>query len=192
MTAILPADDFHFSPENKRKLCGGGGYPRLYALKDNTWLLGYDNGRINVRRSFDEGRNWTAPSIASFHDEAWCANVDFHEMPDGAILCSYRAIGRPTISAHERAIYCSISYDKGETWHEYNTIVSNFAMGLGEKKILETMSKGYNVGFYEPFVDVIDGKVTVMYADMTGSSATSVYSRRLTDACSWARLPTSV
>ena len=54
MTALLHADDFHFSPENKRKLCGGGGYPRLYALKDNTWLLGYDNGRINVRRSFDE------------------------------------------------------------------------------------------------------------------------------------------
>ena len=40
MTAILHADDFHFSPENKRKLCGGGGDPLLYALKDNTWLLG--------------------------------------------------------------------------------------------------------------------------------------------------------
>ena len=175
MTALHSADDFHFSPENKRKLCGGGGYPRLYALKDNTWLLGYDNGRINVRRSFDEGRNWTAPSIASFHDEAWCANVDFHEMPDGAILCSYRAIGKPTISAHERAIYCSISFDKGETWHEYNTIVSNFAMGLGEKKILETMSKGYNVGFYEPFVDVIDGKITVMYADDFSPMAQNVH-----------------
>ncbi len=175
MSAILSADEFKFSPENKRRLCGGGGYPRLYALKDGSWLLGYDNGRINVRRSFDEGRNWTAPSIASFHDEAWCANVDFHEMPDGAILCSYRAIGRPTISAHERAIYCSISFDKGETWHEYNTIVSNFAMGLGEKKILETMSKGYNVGFYEPFVDVIDGKVTVMYADDFSPMAQNVH-----------------
>ena len=163
--ASLFAGDLQFSRENVRKIATGGAYPRLYALKDGSWLLGYDDGRIHVRRSNDKGRTWSEPSIASFHDEALCANVDFHELPDGTILCSYRAIGKAPLSPYSRGIFCSVSHDKGATWQEYNTIVSNFALGLGEQKIIETMSKGYDIGFYEPFVDVINGVVTVMYSD---------------------------
>ena len=161
----LQAADLLFSRDNIRKIATGGAYPRLYALKDGSWLLGYDDGRIHVRHSNDKGRTWSEPSIASFHDEALCANVDFHELPDGSIICSYRAIGKAPLSQYSRGIYCSISRDKGATWQEYNTIVSNFSMGLGEQNIIETMSKGYNIGFYEPFVDVINGVVTVMYSD---------------------------
>ena len=163
--ASLFSGDFQFSPENKRLIAAGGAYPRLYALKDGSWLLGCDDGRILVRRSEDEGRSWSAPSVASFHDEAFCANVAFHELPDGAVLCAYRAIGRAPLAPYARGIYCSISRDGGVTWREYNTVVSNFGLGLGEKKILDTMSQGRDTGFYEPFIGEINGIVTVLYAD---------------------------
>ncbi len=165
LTASLFAGEVRFSPQNRRKIASGGAYPRLYALKDGTWLLGCDDGRILVRRSRDEGRSWSAPSIASFHDEAFCANVAFHELPDGSVLCAYRAIGRKPLAPYARGIYCSISRDRGETWQEYNTIVSNFGLGLGRERIIDTMSKCPDVGFYEPFIGEINGVVTVMYAD---------------------------
>lgn len=152
-----------FFPEYKRKITTTGGYPRLYELKDGTWLCGYDTGKIFVQRSFDEGETWTKPVKASFYDDAACANVDFFELENGDILCSYRAIGGN--DSYKRAIYSSISHDGGLTWEKYNTIVSNYELGYDANKVKSVMQSHGGVGFYEPYVDLINGKITVMFAD---------------------------
>ena len=78
------------------------GYPRLYRLSEfwnNTWLLGGDNGTILCYRSKDEGLTWNEPSIVSNFPQYFCSNVDFFELPNHDIICSYRAIGNP--SSHD-------------------------------------------------------------------------------------------
>lgn len=161
-----------FFPEYKRKITTTGGYPRLYELKDGTWLCGYDTGKIFVQRSFDDGKTWSNPVQASFYNDAVCANVDFFELENGDILCSYRAIGGT--DTYRRAIYSSISHDKGVTWEKYNTVVSNYELGYDANKVRSVMQSHGGVGFYEPYVDLINGKVTVMYADDFSTMAENV------------------
>ena len=146
-------------------LGGGGGYPRLVQLNDKSWLLGYDNGKIQVKKSLDKGKTWTNPVLASFHDDAICANVDFFQLPDNRVLCAYRTIGKHDKNPLLRGIFCSISEDNGASWKPYNTIVSNTEPGYDATAVKHALSQGYNVGFYEPFMGIIDGKITVMYAD---------------------------
>ena len=45
------------------------------------------------QRSNDEGLTWSQPSIVSNFPNYFCSNVDFFELPNHDIICSYRAIG---------------------------------------------------------------------------------------------------
>ena len=65
---------------------------------NNTWLLGGDNGTILCHRSQDKGLTWSTPSIVSNLPNHFCSNVDFFELPNHDIICSYRAIGNPSIN----------------------------------------------------------------------------------------------
>lgn len=69
------------------------GYPRLYRLNnywDNIWLLGgnMDDGKIIVRRSKDNGKNWGEPISITFYPDYICSNVNFFELKNHDIICS--------------------------------------------------------------------------------------------------------
>ena len=152
------------------------GYPRLYRLSEywnNTWLLGGDNGTILCHRSNDGGLTWSQPSIVSNFPKHSCSNVDFFELPNHDIICSYRAIGNPSYKdpdiRYNRKIYSSISEDGGKTWNDLGLIVDNFILakrlGKTKQEALNAVIHESNVGFFEPFVQYFNNKITVIYAD---------------------------
>ena len=152
------------------------GYPRLYRLSEywnNTWLLGGDNGTILCHRSFDKGLTWTEPSRVSNFPKYFCSNVDFFELPNHDIICSYRAIGDissndPNIR-YRRKIFSSISKDGGNTWNKLGLIVDNFVLakrlGKTKKEAIDSIKIVPKIGFFEPFVQFFNNKITVIYAD---------------------------
>ena len=152
------------------------GYPRLYHLSaywNNSWLLGGDNGTILCQRSNDGGLTWSQPSIVSYFPKHFCSNVDFFELPNHDIICSYRAIGNPSNNdpqiRYNRKIYSSISEDGGKTWKDLGLIVDNFILakrlGKSQQEVIKAVSHESNVGFFEPFVQYYNNKITVIYAD---------------------------
>jgi len=142
---------------------------------NNTWLLGgnIEDGKIYVQRSNDEGLNWESPIPISFYPNHICSNVNFFEMQNHDIISSYRAIGdqssdNPDIK-YNRKLCSSISYDGGKTWENFGVIVDNFelALKLGKTKeqAYESCLNEFKIGFFEPFVENINGDITVFYAD---------------------------
>ena len=148
------------------------GYPRLYQLSEyweNVWFLGGDNGRIVLRKSYDQGQTWSKEeTIASMNGYA-CANVDFFELPNHDIICSFRAIGNTSSTNNNRKLHFVISSDGGETWVDGGDIVDNYELGLSlgydANAVTTAMTYKNNIGFYEPYVDFINNVPTVMYAD---------------------------
>ena len=152
------------------------GYPRLYRLSEfwnHSWLLGGDNGTILCHRSYDNGSTWSEPSKVSNFSNYFCSNVDFFELPNHNVICSYRAIGRPSDSnpfiKYNRKIFSSISNDGGKTWNNLALIIDNFVLA---KKLGKTNMDAINavihepsVGFFEPFVQYFNNHITVIYAD---------------------------
>ena len=152
------------------------GYPRLYRLSEfwnNSWLLGGDNGTILCYRSNDEGLSWSEPSKVSNFPNYFCSNVDFFELPNHDIICSYRALGNPTFNdpniKYNRKIFSSLSKDGGRTWEDLGLIIDNFILakrlGKTKKEAFEAVIHEPNVGFFEPFVQYFNNKITVIYAD---------------------------
>ena len=152
------------------------GYPRLYLLSEfwnNTWLLGGDNGTILCHRSFDEGLTWSEPSKVSNLPNYVCSNVDFFELPNHDILCSYRAIGFKSSDnqniKYNRKIFSSISKNGGKTWNDLGLIMDNFVLakrlGKTRKEVIDTIIHEPRAGFFEPFVQYFNNKITVIYAD---------------------------
>ena len=152
------------------------GYPRLYLLSEywnNTWLLGGDNGTILCHRSNDSGLTWSEPSIVSNFSKHFCSNVDFFELPNHDIICSYRAIGNPSYNdpdiRYNRKIYSSISGDGGKTWNDLGLIIDNFILakrlGKTKQEAINAVIHESNVGFFEPFVQYFNNKITIIYAD---------------------------
>ena len=139
------------------------GYPRLYLLSEywnNTWLLGGDNGTMLCFRSNDEGLTWSEPSIVANLTNYTCSNVDFFELPNHDIICSYRAIGNKECNIsnikYNRKICSSISKDGGKTWKDLGIIVDNFILakrlGKTKKDAIIAVKNESNIGFFEPFV----------------------------------------
>ena len=152
------------------------GYPRLYRLSEywnNIWLLGGDNGTILCHRSEDEGFTWSSPSLVSNFPNHFCSNVDFFELPNHDIICSYRAIGNPSDEnpriKYNRKIFSSISKDGGKSWKELGLIVDNFLLaeklGKNINQAIEAVIHEPNIGFFEPFVQYFNNTITVIYAD---------------------------
>ena len=152
------------------------GYPRLYRLSDywnNTWLLGGDNGTIFCHRSYDNGLSWTEPSKVSNFPKFFCSNVDFFELPNHDIMCLYRVIGNVSYNdpniRFNRKIFSSLSKDGGKTWNDHTLIIDNFdlakRLGKTKKEAIGAVLSESNVGFFEPFVQYFNNKITVIYAD---------------------------
>ncbi len=152
------------------------GYPRIFKLSEywnNAWLFGGDNGRIVVRRSLDEGVSWSNEVIASYMDNYSCANIDFFELPNHDIICSFRAIGNNITSdadnQYSRKLHFSLSHDGGISWEDGGDIVDNFLLaeqlGKSKQEAINAMKQEGRLGFFEPYIDLINNKPTVVYAD---------------------------
>ncbi len=139
------------------------GYPRLYQLSkywNNAWILGGDNGTILCYRSIDKGLTWSKASIVSNFPNYFCSNVNFFELPNHDILCSYRAIGNNSYSKdnirYNRKIFSSLSKDGGKSWKDLGLVVDNFVLGkrLGktEQEVIKAVKNVPQIGFFEPFV----------------------------------------
>ena len=161
-------NNLSFQTKNIIQVSNDGGYPRLYVLKDGTWICGYDTGEIKVRRSNDQGKTWSEPAVASSHFGYACANVAFYQFDNGDILCAYRAINNPS-DPYGKYIQCTISKDNGYTWEFHSTIESNYQtgndLGYTDKQVEEAVKCDMRVGFFEPHFGIVNGELTVMYAD---------------------------
>jgi hypothetical protein len=99
--------------------------------------------------------------------------VDFFELPNHDIICSYRAIGNPSndnpLFKYNRKIFSSISKDGGKTWRNLGLIVDNFLLaqklGKSKKDAIKAVIREPNIGFFEPFVQIFNNTITVIYAD---------------------------
>ena len=174
--------EFEFS-NLSNQICPG--YPRLYRLSDywdNAWLLGGDDGQIRVRKSYDEGEYWENMVTASFRSGYSCANVDFFELENHDIICSYRAIGNSgnTLAQYNRKLCFSISHDGGDTWEDGGDIVDNYVVGesagLSQDQVMSLMRSEGRLGFFEPYVELINNVPTVVYADDFTPAATKAIS----------------
>ena len=140
--------------------------------------MGGDNGTVLCHRSNDEGLTWSKPSIVSKFPNYFCSNVDFFELPNHDIICSYRAIGNSSIKKfnirYNRKIVSSISKDGGKTWKNLGLIIDNFILtkrlGKTHNKAIEAIKHYNKAGFFEPFVQYFNNKITVLYADDFTSS----------------------
>jgi hypothetical protein len=132
-----------------------------------------EDGKIYIQRSNDEGINWDNPIPITFYSEYICSNVDFFELENHDIISSYRAIGNQSSENPEirynRKICSSISHDGGKTWENLGIIIDNFELaiklGKTKKQAMEACFNEFKIGFFEPFVENINGNITVFYAD---------------------------
>ncbi|GEM_PF-2033626 len=161
----------------------GGGYPRLYTIKDGTILCGWDTGKIVVAKSTDNGATWSDAvqiSPADFNDYN-CANVSFYQMSSGEILCSYRVQANFTSAdtegrLYKREIHTSISRDNGVTWQYLGLVSGAYNYKAEPKAHVDVTNKKHsdvnnaikaypNAGVFEPFMGEINGEIVCWYAD---------------------------
>ena len=153
------------------------GYPRLIKLSkywNNNWILGGNLGnKVGCRISKDQGYTWTEPiSISNFH-EFICSNIDLFELPNHDIISSFRAIGRfdnpDNNIKYNRKLGYSISHDGGYTWEDSEIIIDNFELakrlGFTKKQALKAVKDEEKVGFFEPFIMMLNNEIKVFYAD---------------------------
>ena len=162
---------------------GFNSYPRMFVLKDGTWLCGFTSfqetaPRIVLLRSEDEGQTWTKDPIIVSDDSLKyydAENTAFYQFPNGDILCGYRVMGDTgqATEKYARALYCSISHDNGYTW-EYHSCISNAYNLMNENEKLSSITvadvdaaidEQHMLGVFEPHFGEINGALTVFYAD---------------------------
>ena len=153
------------------------GYPRIIRLSNfwnNNWLLGGNFGNnVGCRISKDRGLTWSEPINISNFPEYVCSNIDLYELPTHDIISSFRAIGRfdnPDQNIkYNRKLGCSISHDGGYTWESIGSIIDNFELakrlGFTISQAIQAVKDEDKVGFFEPFVMVINNEIKVFYAD---------------------------
>ena len=153
------------------------GYPRLIRLSKywyGQWLLGGNIGNtVGCRISKDNGFTWSEPFEISKFPDYVCSNVDLFELPNHDIISSFRVIGRfdnPDENIkYNRKLGCSISHDGGYTWEGIGNIIDSFQLsqklGFTKRQAIKAVQEEDKVGFFEPFVMLLNNKITVFYAD---------------------------
>ena len=153
------------------------GYPRLIKLSDfweNNWILGGNFGnKVGCRISKDMGLSWTEPIYISNFSEHVCSNIDLYELPNHDIISSYRAIGKfDSINQnikYSRKLGYSISHNGGYTWECLGSIIDNFelakSLGFTKDQAIQAVENEDKIGFFEPFVMLVNNEIKVFYAD---------------------------
>ncbi|MBE6607241.1 MAG: exo-alpha-sialidase [Ruminococcaceae bacterium] len=127
-----------------------GGYPRLYALKDGTMLLGYDG--MYVSRSTDNGRTWKEKNYAS-KGYVGTANAAFFQDEEGIVYLGFRSTGYNDDGSFFSSIQVSYSKDNGVTWEHHSTVYENLE------------PTGVYKGVWEPHFGMMNGYLTCFYAN---------------------------
>ena len=153
------------------------GYPRLIRLSDfwnNNWLLGGNFGNsVGCRISKDQGVSWSNPIVISKFPDHICSNIDLFELPNHDIISSFRAIGKFDNEneniKYNRKLGCSLSHDGGYSWENVGSIIDNFELahklGFTKREALNAVRDENKIGFFEPFVMLLNSEISVFYAD---------------------------
>ena len=129
--------------------------------------------KVGCRISKDKGYTWSEPIDISKFPDYICSNIDLFELPNHDILSSFRAIGRldnlDNNIKFNRKLGCSISHDGGYTWENSASIIDNFELserlGFSRKQAFRAMKDQKKVGFFEPFIMMLNNEIKVFYAD---------------------------
>ena len=121
------------------------GYGRMIRLVSGEILCCFEfEGKIQVRRSDDDGRTWNEPSIVASWEHGALANPALLQIRKGSVLCFYNQRPAPrsytTQDAYPFAICLTRSEDGGWTWQTPVTLYSggfNFEEGCWEPVAIE-------------------------------------------------------
>ncbi len=148
--SAAPAIDFQWKDGEITTVKTSGGYPRLYALKDGTLLLGCDG--MSVYRSTDGGKTWSE-GVHTSQKFAGAANAAFFQADDGTIYMGYRSTRHTGTGSFYASIQISYSTDNGYTWKHHSTVYEN------------TEEDGRYKGVWEPHLGMMNGMLTCFYAN---------------------------
>lgn len=148
--SATPPIDFKWADGDITTVKTSGGYPRLYALKDGTLLLGCDG--MTVYRSTDGGKTWSE-GIHTSNRHAGTANAAFIQTDDGTVYMGFRATRHTASGEFYSSIQVCYSTDNGYTWKQHSTVYEN------------TEVTGVYKGVWEPHFGMMNGKLTCFYAN---------------------------
>lgn len=159
------------------KITKNGWASRVYPLSNNTLIAGYEkkgsNGiKINTRISLDNGSTWSNSLTSAELKGLDCANINFFEN-SGNIYMAYRATGKSRKGFYT-SLHVNVSMDYGKTWKYHSKIIEN-----------TTSSNSVYRGVWEPFLGLINGELTVMYANDSKSSSWQNIESRTWNGTSW-------
>ena len=148
--------------DSSEKSVAGGGASRVYSLSNGKLVGGSErDDKIYTVVSVDNGKTWSKPVMAASIENTTAANINFF-YDANKLYMAYRATRGCDNSRSKcyTSLHVNVSYDEGRTWKYHSKIVEN------------TMSnKSNNRGYWEPYLGIINGKLTVFYAnDITSGS----------------------
>ena len=151
-----------------------GGYGRVHALNDGSYMLAYSRkGNIYVRFSKDGARTWGDETLAMQGFEHTtdkgtavlrCSNPEFAQIsasnpshPGRIILASNLRPKDNKSTVHPFSIVCAVSDDGGATWSARRPVYDS-----------RTWDEDASKGAWEPFVmELPDGRMQVYFTDNT-------------------------
>lgn len=143
---------------------GGAWYPRMLMLSPNEWLVSFDtnagggNTRVAVSRTQNGGSTWSEPVTVVSNASGNTANGQMLKLPNGEIWLAYRLVVQKG-STYETQLNVRRSTDNGRTW-------SDLPGGLIGSSTADSFK-----GLWEPHLEMINGKIVVLYADDSPATA---------------------
>ena len=138
------------------KNVAGGGASRVYTLPNGKLIGGSEkNGKIYTVISSDNGDTWSISKVAASINGKDLANINFF-YDSGILYMAYRATSGCNNSSSKcyTSLNVSVSHDEGNSWQYHSKIIEH------------TMSnKKENRGYWEPYLGLIDNKLTVFYSN---------------------------
>lgn len=126
---------------------------RVFPLGDDRLLAGYElDNNIFTVISCDGGKTWENKTLAVEFDGLTCANINFLRVDD-LIYLAYRATGTKDDGSFYSSLRVSVSENDGITWKYHSLIAENIE------------ADGKFKGVWEPFLIVMNGKLTCFYAN---------------------------